>query len=337
MDPLSQAALGAAVPQAIKTNQWQRASLLRIGSVGALAGMAPDLDVFIRSSSDPLLALEYHRQFTHALLFIPFGAALVAIALWPLVRRHMTFKVTWFVCLLGYGTHGLLDACTTYGTLLWWPISHIRVAWNNVSVVDPAFTLPLLTAVIIAGAKKSVTAARFGLAWALMYLCVGFIQGQRAVSAGEQLAANRGHVGVQVSAKPSFGNIILWKTVYIHDNNYWVDAIRLTANTHIFEGKTTPKLDISRDLPWLSSSSQQATDIERFRWFSNDHLALDEQDPTLIVDMRYSHLPNDIHGLWGIRVNDTAGPEDHVAWVVRRSPNKDRQRAFWRLLINAEP
>ena len=67
LDPLSQAAVGAVVPQAT----MKRPELLRLTLVGALAGMAPDLDVLIRSDSDPLLFLEFHRQFTHSLLFIP--------------------------------------------------------------------------------------------------------------------------------------------------------------------------------------------------------------------------------------------------------------------------
>ena len=76
MDPLSQAAIGAAAAQSFS----RKADLFRVGVVGALAGMAPDLDVLIRSSTDPLLQLEYHRQFTHSLIFIPFGAALCAAA-----------------------------------------------------------------------------------------------------------------------------------------------------------------------------------------------------------------------------------------------------------------
>ncbi|NCG05712.1 MAG: metal-dependent hydrolase, partial [Gammaproteobacteria bacterium] len=140
MDPLSQATIGAVAAQSAVTRQ----DLARIGLIGALAGMAPDLDVLIQSSTDPLLQLEYHRQFTHSLVFIPIGALVCAVAFWPLVRRHMSFKAVWFTALVGYATHGLLDACTTYGTLLLWPFSDARIAWNTISVVDPLFTLPLL-------------------------------------------------------------------------------------------------------------------------------------------------------------------------------------------------
>ncbi|GIR70651.1 MAG: hypothetical protein CM15mP74_19020 [Halieaceae bacterium] len=49
-------------------------------------------------------------------------------------------------------------------------------------------------------------------------------------------------------------------------------------------------------MPTSGIGSQQAKDIERFRWFSDDWLALDDANPNLIVDMRYSQLPNDIKG-----------------------------------------
>ena len=145
MDPISQAALGAIAPQsAAHKTKRDSLGLLRIGLIGALAGMAPDLDVLIQSSTDPLLQLEYHRQFTHSLIFIPVGAALCALAFWPFFKKHMSYQQIWLIATLGYGTHGLLDACTTYGTLLLWPFSDARIAWNTISVVDPKPTLVLV-------------------------------------------------------------------------------------------------------------------------------------------------------------------------------------------------
>ena len=35
--------------------------------------------------------------------------------------------------------------------------------------------------------------------------------------------------------------------------------------------------------------------------------------------MRYSHLPNEIKGLWGIRLDPDASVDDHVTWIARRS------------------
>ena len=48
MDPLSQATIGAAAAQSV----IKKVDLARVGLIGALAGMAPDLDVFIQSPPD---------------------------------------------------------------------------------------------------------------------------------------------------------------------------------------------------------------------------------------------------------------------------------------------
>ncbi|NAW94554.1 metal-dependent hydrolase, partial [Vibrio sp. V42_P2S4T144] len=124
MDPLTQGLLGAALPLAVSNKR----NLAVVGVLGVVSGMAPDLDVLIRSSTDPLLYLEYHRQFTHSLLFIPFGSFICALLLYPLFakKRGLSFRQSWFYCALGYSTHALLDACTSYGTQLLWPISNTR-------------------------------------------------------------------------------------------------------------------------------------------------------------------------------------------------------------------
>jgi inner membrane protein len=139
VDPLTQGALGAAFAQT-----GARPEKLRDASVlGALSGMAPDLDVLISSRADPLLFLEFHRHFTHSLAFIPIGALICAGVFYYFVRRRLEFYQVYLFCLLGYASHGLLDAFTTYGTQLLWPFSNLRVAWNLISVVDPLFSVPL--------------------------------------------------------------------------------------------------------------------------------------------------------------------------------------------------
>jgi inner membrane protein len=141
MDPLTQGALGAAFAQAGTRRRYE---VVRDASIiGALAGMAPDLDVLIQSSSDPLLFLEYHRHFTHALAFIPIGALICAGVFYYFVRKRLHFQQVYLFSLLGYGSHAILDACTTYGTQLLWPFSSARAAWNLISVVDPLFSVPL--------------------------------------------------------------------------------------------------------------------------------------------------------------------------------------------------
>ena len=332
MDPISQGAIGAVAPQVVLRREQLRAVAL----LGCLAGMAPDLDVFIVSSTDPLLLLEYHRQFTHALLFIPVGAVLVALLLQPIVRRTLRLRETYLACLLGYATHGLLDACTSYGTQLLWPFSDYRVAWNNVSVVDPLFTLPLLCLVILAAVLRRRTFAVAGLIWALGYLLFGVVQHQRAEAAGAQLAAERGHQPHRLSAKAGFANLLVWKLVYEHDGHFYVDGIRTGLAVTACPGASIARLDVRRDFPWLDPFSQQARDVERFRWFSDGYVAVDPHLENRIIDMRYSVVPNTIDPLWGIDLDPKAAPDSHVRYVVDRAARLEQRDLYWRLLTGED-
>ncbi len=260
MDPLSQAVLGAVVPQATMRHR----NLARLTFIGALAGMAPDLDVLIRSNTDPLLFLEYHRQFTHSLLFIPLGSLLCALVFWKTIGRGINFSTVWLAAFLGYLTHGLLDACTTYGTLLLWPFSDARIAWNTIAVIDPLFTLPLLFGVVWGMTKKSVWAPRLAFLWALVYLGIGALQHDRAVMIGEGLAESRGHVGVSVSAKPTLGNLLLWKVIYRHEDQFWVDAVRVGTEVQVYSGGAVAAFNPALHLTWLPDGCTAAKRLRTF-------------------------------------------------------------------------
>jgi inner membrane protein len=330
MDPLTQGVLGASLPQATQPAKYA----LSAGILGWLAGMAPDLDVLIRSTEDPLLFLEYHRHFTHALIFIPFGGLICALVLHALIGRRfaLKFRQSWLFCTLGYGTHAVLDACTTYGTLLLWPFSDARIAWNTVSVIDPLFTLPMLLLVVLAAVKRRPLFACAALLWGASYLSLGVMQRDAATAMGMDLASHRGHTPVRLEAKPSFANILVWKVVYEAQGRFYIDAIRTGFAPRVFAGDSVAKLDVSRDLPWLDPASQQARDIERFRWFSNDYLAIDPTDPLRIGDIRYSLVPSQVAPLWSIALSREATPDQHVAYVTQRNPDGRQTDLLWAML-----
>ncbi len=267
MDPLSQGLLGASLSQSVS----RRPRFVVAGVLGLLSAMAPDLDVLIRSSHDPLLFLEFHRQFTHSLLFIPLGSLICALILHPLIakKRGFSFKQSWLYCTLGYASHGLLDACTSYGTQLLWPLTNQRFAWNSISVIDPLFTLPLLIVLTIALWKRSPAIARVAFLWALIYPTLGMVQRDRAERIGWQFANERNHSPVRLEAKPSFGNILVWKIIYEADGRFYIDAVRAGQKLTVYPGTNVAKLNVERAFPWLHEDSQQSKDIARFSWFSD--------------------------------------------------------------------
>ena len=331
MDPFTQGALGAALPQAT----CRKRQVVVAGVLGWLSGMAADLDVLIRSSADPLLFLEYHRQFTHSLVFIPVGGLITASVLhWILGRRwKLDFRQTYLFCTLGYATHALLDAATSYGTMLLWPFSDERFAWKIVSVVDPLFSLPVIALVVLSALKRKQLFARLALVWAGVYLTLGAVQHEAALKMGRAIAESRGHTPVRLEVKPSFGNILVWKSLYEAEGRYHVDAVRAGIAPRVFEGTSAPKLDLARDLPWLQPGSQQARDIERFRRFSDDFLSPDPARPDVIIDVRYSLIPNEVAALWSIEVDRNAAQTDHVRFHTHRENASRRMGELWELVF----
>lgn len=333
MDPLTQGALGAALPQATRS----KANKTHAGIAGALgfaAGMAADADIFIRSASDPLMFLEYHRQFTHSLIFIPAGGMLCALALHRILGRRwqLTFAQTFLFCVLGYTTHPLIDTCTSYGTMLFWPFSDERFSWSIISIVDPLFTAPVLILTVLAGIRRRPVLARIALAWAGLYLTAGALQHHTALDMGREIAASRGHTPIRLEVKPSVGNILVWKTIYETPDRFYVDAVRAGILPRVFPGVSVPTLDRGRDLPWLDPASQQARDIERFRWFSDGFVAKDPEHPNRIIDVRYSFLPNTVTALWSIELAPGAQPAAHVRYRTHREHARESLGELWRMV-----
>ena len=323
MDPLSQGTVGAAFAQSAADKN----NIFKIGVIGFLAGLAPDLDVLIQSSTDPILFLEYHRQFTHSLFFIPFGSLFVAFMLFPLFKKSMSIKTVYFASFLGYATHGLLDACTSYGTQLFWPFSNERVTWNNISIIDPLFTIPVLILLVIAIKTKKKIFSFFSIGWIIFYLSLGFIQYERALSVSVELAHSRGHNPERLTLKPSFGNLILWKSIYQHEENFYVDAIRIAQSSSWCEGESIRVFDYHYHLPNLKKESQQKEDIERFRWFSQDYLGYDKERD-IVTDVRYSMIPNQIAPMWGLVIDEQRDVSEHAIWWTSRSLDQSQIDLF---------
>ena len=323
MDPITQGTIGALAAQASSRDR----NIAKITLVGCLAGLAPDLDVLIQSHQDPMLFLEYHRQFSHSLIFIPFGSFLVAIAVSPFFKGSISFKTLYLASFMGYATHGLLDACTSYGTQLFWPFFTDRISWNNISIVDPLLTIPIFFLVLTALKTEKKLLSFIAVGWSLLYLTLGVIQYQRALSAAIKLAETRGHSAVSVTLKPSFGNLILWKAIYQNDNYYYVDAIRAGYSSYWCSGTTVEKFEYNLHTPLVDTESQQGRDIERFRWFSQDYLGFDTAS-NLITDIRYSMLPNEVSPMWGLKVDHKKRGDEHASWWTSRELSRRQLQDF---------
>ncbi len=294
--------------------------------------MLADADILIRSTNDPLLNIEFHRHFSHSLIFIPIGGLLAAVILWPFLRKHLSFGRILFFTLLGYATSGLLDACTSYGTQLLWPFSDARIAWRIIAIIDPVFSLILIIAIIFTIRKRKPRASQIGLLLAGSYLLFGFWQHQNAFDAATRLAEQRGHTVDRMMVKPTMANLVLWRSVYESEGIFFVDGIRvgLWSENRIYAGGQA-----KRYIPELNPDAALQHDIERFLYFSEDYVITDLERENVLVDLRYSMLPNGLSPLWGIDMNvDTPG--QHAQFINFRDRSSNTRQRFIGMLLGQD-
>ena len=316
MDTITQAVIGAAAGQAVGSRALGR----RAAWVGALGGWLPDADVLIRSAADPLLAIEQHRGFTHALVFVPVGAALAAAPF--LLSRDLRARAgsVYLAALAGWATHAPLDACTSYGTQLLWPFTDWRAAWNVVSIVDPLFTLPLLAGVLLAAAWGRALPAAAGLAWAVAWLGVGAIQHGRASAAQAALAEARGHEPVRARVDPTLGNNVLWRSVYEKpDGRVHADAVRVPylGGATVRAGAST-ELATVPDLLALVTADHAASvrAVRTWHWFADGWVSRADgpEGAVILTDLRYAGDPAGFEPLWSLtlRTRDVERPVERT-------------------------
>ena len=335
MDIITQGLLGGLLAQsAAKTDKSGKDEKKRATVVGAFAGLLADADILISSSSDPLLNIEYHRHFSHSLLFIPIGAAIACLLLWPFMRRHLSIQRLYIYSLLGYSMSGILDASTSYGTHLFWPFSNERVAWHLISIIDPIFTFILLVTLLLGLIKKQRYVVFVGLALSFLYVSFGFVQSQRAQEIAGELALSRDHTVMKHVVKPTLGNLILWRSVYIHEQRIYVDAIRvgLFNGGETFEGESVARYMPGKDLSELIPGTVLYEDVQRFQRFSDGFVAIDPTKSNVLGDIRYSMLPTSAKPLWGIVIDQTQ-PQQHAKYQFFRDNSKLVRQTFVNMLL----
>lgn len=333
MDPLTQSLLGAAAAQSLATKQLGRGAWM----IGAAGGLLPDADVFIRSEMDPLLAVEYHRGFTHALAFIPVGGALAGLP-WLIRKKYRSqWKPVLGAALAGYATHGLLDACTTYGTQLLWPLSSVRVAWNCISIVDPVFTLVLLIGVVWAAKVRKRAPALAALVICLAYLGMGTLQRERAENAQEQVAAARGHERSRGEVFPTIANLIVWRCLYQSGDSLYADRIRVPffGRAEWTPGSVVAETEPADLSPVERRDPRVLEDFHRFRWFSGGWVARAPDEPEVIGDARYSLRTDTFDPIWGVRFDPGGKPP--TRWVDRTRDRELSLRMLWREIVGRAP
>ncbi len=137
MDPVTHALTGAVINQ---LGFKKKASL----AVLLVSSLAPDLDYISRFWGADVF-LRYHRGITHgiaALFIVPIIIALI-------FGYRKGFFYYFFISLLGYGAHLLMDLATQYGTRIMSPLDWEPYSFDLTFIIDPYIVIGLALCVIL--------------------------------------------------------------------------------------------------------------------------------------------------------------------------------------------
>jgi inner membrane protein len=320
MDTVTQALLGATVGQAV----FGRVLGPRALVWGAVGGLLPDLDI-AASAVDPMGEWLYHRGPTHALWFGPVVGPILGVAAARALEHRRPSSTApeaerrraWIgLFVLSLFTHPLLDVFTTYGTQLLAPFSDRRFAYDAIGIIDPAYSILLILALVVGlRAGPASPAARVAAlsALALSSAYVGYCRHLNLEA--ERVARDRRPAELSASA-----GVRAYPTLF----QPWLRRVVAREGAQIcvgwlsLWGTPEPQWDCFATAGEEALEAARASrEVRVFEWFAMGETATrvtaaaDGSRVVEIDDIRYGFPGAPADGLWGVRVEIDAQGVEH--------------------------
>ena len=202
-------------------------------------------------------------------------------------------------------THPLLDAHTNWGTTLLWPIDY-KVAYNNIFIVDPLYTIPFMVCVIWAMTLKRDNPKRWrinriGLIVSSAYMAltlvskgIGYHYFQKSLEV-QQVEYTR------MMTNPTAFNSLLWSATIETEDEY------LLGYYSIFDGGDEVEFyRFSKNHELLGDLAEEPL-LQRVVKLSRGwYIILKEGDKTFVNDMRFGQI--------GMSDDPDSFPFSHELW-----------------------
>ena len=297
MDTFTHALSGALLARATAPRQEDAMALplRRRLLVGFLAAMAPDLD-FVIGFLGPVEYLYHHRGVTHSLVMLPLWAFLLAKLSAVAWRRDRPWKAYFGIIAMGLGIHIAGDWITSYGTIVFAPLSDARYALHTTFIIDLWFTGILLAGLLACWIwRKSPMPAIAGLAVLCGYIAFQGVEHERAIKWGEAYARSAGLKQAEVTALPRPVSPFNWMVIVRSGEEVRYSFVNLVRREPLPLG---PESDFIRRLDaiylplsqaqWVFGTRFGASESERavarqawshpklafFRWFADEPMLL---------------------------------------------------------------
>ena len=297
MDTLTHALSGALFARATAPAPAENGiPLRRRVTVGALAAAFPDTDVVV-SWLSPLAYLYHHRGVTHSLVMLVVWALVLAWLCTRVWHGGPGWRAYFGVIAMGIGIHIAGDWITSFGTMVFAPLSDWRAAISTTFIIDLWFSGIIIAGLLASWLWRKSPQARWpavaGLGVLCGYVVFQFVQQQRAIDFGFYYARVNNVRFQKVTALPRPMSPFNWMVVVDTGTQYHYSLVSLSAreapvlrpNAGFFARLAAPYLPLEQ-AQWLrvdrvgmstNSDSEHATlsrevmahpQFAFFRWFA---------------------------------------------------------------------
>ncbi len=278
MDSVTHLVLGAAIGEVILGKKLGNKAML----LGALANTIPDFDVaYALFEPDDIKNFVFHRSYTHSLLAIGLLPFLSAWLSHRLSKKPISYGHWYWFWFAGMLTHVAIDCTTTYGTKVFTPFSNYQVAFNNLSIIDPVYTIPFLLFVLAGLFVSRNSALKRKLVWAgigvsSFYLLATFfikwnVHNKFKSSLQEQSISYN-----ELNTTPTILNGILWSA------NAFNDSVIYIAEYSYFNPSIPIEwVGFKRNLNSIKEFDCDA--MRKIQWFADDNYLVEPQGKDTLI------------------------------------------------------
>lgn len=226
MDTLTHAISGAVI--GVATGRRGDAANLRKRALwGALFAAFPDSDIALLLFTDHFTYLNEHRGLTHSVIMLPLWAALLG---WIGARfGNARWRDMALLAAAAIAAHILMDLITSYGTRVFAPLYDAPLAFPITFIIDPYFTAILIIGLVAGLWKRRPSFAIAGGLVLTAYLVMQTGLQQRALTLGNEHAAEIGAPSAPVLVFPQPFSPFNWKIVIVDGEVYHRSYVNLIA------------------------------------------------------------------------------------------------------------
>lgn len=226
------------------------------------------------------------------------GVIILAVGIYLIRKRYFSAEYDnpdaairqWqWMFFLSLVTHPILDCFTTYGTQILIPFSDQRVAFNNIAVADPLYTLPFMFFLLTAAFYNRTNPHRskwnnIGLAISSLYMIFTIVNKTRINTIFENSLIKENITYQRYLTTPTILNNILWSGIAESDSVYYYGTYSFFDAEKSFKLTVLPK-----NKAVVGDAINKDQTLKTLTWFSDDYYQIKRknQDSLEYYDLRF--------------------------------------------------